>query len=82
MVVLVVLVEHGRDLFPVPPDREQGLLVVVGGDVEEEEIDAGQGSGEDARVDVHPAACVARDPVKAEVLLSSPVIRLAPVNEI
>ena len=82
MVILVVLVKHRCNLFPVLSDREQGLLVVMGGNVEEEEIDAGQGSGEDARVDVHPAACVARDPVKAEVLLSSPVVRLAPVNEI
>ena len=82
VVVLVVLVEDGGDLLTVLADGQQSLLVVVGGDVEEEEIDAGQGSGEDARVDVHPTACVARDPVKAEVLLSSPVVRLAPVNEI
>ena len=79
---MTYLVEDGGNLLAVEADGEQGLLVVVGGDVEQEEIDAGQGSGEDARVDVHPTACVARDPVKAEVLLSSPVVRLAPVNEI
>ena len=40
VVVLVVLVEDGGDLLAVLPDGEQRLLVVVGGDVELEEVDA------------------------------------------
>ena len=39
MIVLVVLVKDRGNLFPILSDREQGLLVVMGGNVEEEEID-------------------------------------------
>ena len=76
MVVLVVLVEDGGDLLAVLPDGEQCLLVVVGGDVELEEVDAAGGAGEDARVDVEAAAHVAVGAVEGEVLLAAAVIRL------
>ena len=59
MVILVVLVKHRRNLFPVLSDREQGFLIVMGGNVEEEEIDAGEGSGEDSGVNIHRATHVA-----------------------
>ena len=38
VVVLVVLVKHGGDLGVIDPDGEQGLLVVVGGQVELEHV--------------------------------------------
>ena len=76
VVVLVVLVEDGGDLLAVLPDGEEGLLVVVGGDVELEEVDAAGGAGEDARVDVQAAAHVAVGAVEGEVLLAAAVIRL------
>ena len=82
MVILVVLVKHRRNLFPVLSHREQGLLIVMGGNMEEEEIDAGEGSGEYAGVDVHPSAHVARDPFKAEIFLASPVVCLVPVKNV
>ena len=59
VVVLVVLVEDGGDLLAVLPDGEQRLLVVVRGDVEDEEVRPARGSGEDARLGVHAAARVA-----------------------
>ena len=59
MIVLVVLVKDRGNLFPILSDREQGLLVVMGGNVEEEEIDAGEGSGEDSGVNIHRATHVA-----------------------
>ena len=40
VVVLVVLVKHGGDLGVVDPDGKQGLLVVVGGEVELEHVGA------------------------------------------
>ena len=52
VVVLVVLVEDGGDLLAVLPDGEQGLLVVVGGNVELEEIDASNRAGEDPGVNI------------------------------
>merc|ERR1719189_2073355 len=58
VVVLVVLVEDGGDLLAVLPDGEQRLLVVVGGDVEHEEVGAAGGAGEDAGVSVQAAAHV------------------------
>ena len=82
MVILVVLVKHRRNLFPVLSDREQGFLIVMGGNVEEEEIDAGEGSGEDSRGNIHCSTHVARDPFKAEIFFASPVISLAPVEKI
>ena len=82
MIVLVVLVKDRGNLFPVLSDREQGLLVVMGGNVEEEEVDAGEGSGEYAGVDVHPSAHVARDPFKAEIFFASPVVSLVPVKKV
>ena len=82
MVILVVLVKHRRNLFPILSDREQGLLVVMGGNVEEEEIDAGEGSRENSGVNIHPAAHVARDPLKAEIFFASPVISLLPVKKV
>ena len=79
MVVLVVLVEHRCNLFSVLPDREQGFLIVMGCDVQEEEIDAGKGSGEYPGVNVHSFPNVARDPVKAEIFFPSPIVSLVPV---
>ena len=82
MVILVVLVKQRRNLFPVLSHREQGLLIVMGGNMEEEEIDASEGSGEYARVNIHGAAHVARDPFKAEIFFASPVISLVPVKKV
>ena len=52
VVVLVVLVEDGGNLLPILPDGQQRLLVVVGGDVELEEIDPSNRTGEDPSVDI------------------------------
>ena len=54
----------------------------MGGNVEEEEVDAGEGSGEYAGVDVHPSTNVAWDPFKAEIFLASPVVCLVPVKKV
>ena len=76
VVVLVVLVEDGGDLLAVLPDGEQGLLVVVGGDVELEEVDAAHGAGEDAGVDVQAATNIAVSPVEGQVLLATAIVGL------
>ena len=55
----MILVKDGGDLLSVLPDAEQSLLVVVGGDVELEEVDAPGGAGEDASVDVQTAPDIA-----------------------
>ena len=76
VVVLVVLVEDGGDLLAVLPDGEERLLVVVGGDVELEEVDAPGGAGEDASVDVQTAPDIAVGAVEGEVLFATTVIGL------
>ena len=76
----MILVKDGGDLLAVLPDAEQRLLIVVGGDVKLEEVDAAGGAGEDAGVDVQAAAHVAVGAVEGEVLLATSVIRL--VSEI
>ena len=76
VVVLVVLVEDGGDLLAVLPDGEQGLLVVVGGDVELEEVDPAHGAGEDAGVDIQAAANIAVSPVEGQVLLATAIVGL------
>ena len=58
VVVLVVLVENGGHFFAVQADGQQGLLVVVGGHVEDEEIAAAQGASEATGVGIHTAANV------------------------
>ena len=73
---LVILVKDGCDLLSVLPDAEQGLLVVVGGDVELEEVDATSGAGEDASVDVQTASNIAVGAVEGEVLFATTVIGL------
>ena len=73
---LVILVKYGGNLLAVLPDAEQGLLVVVGGDVELEEVDAPGGTGEDAGVDVKAAPDIAVGAVEGQVLLTTAVIGL------
>ena len=76
VVVLVVLVKDGGDLLAVLSDGEQGLLVVVGGDVELEEVDAAGGAGEDAGVDVEAAPDIAVGAVEGQMLLATAIISL------
>ena len=73
---LVILVEDGGDLLAVLPDGEQGLLVVVGGDVELEEVDPPGGAGEDAGVDVEAAPDIAVGAVEGQMLLATAIISL------
>merc|ERR1719189_1497315 len=80
VVVLVVLVEDGGDLLAVLPDGEQRLLVVVGGNVEHEEVGAASGAGEDTSVGVQTSTDVAVGPVEGEVLLTATVVGLASVG--
>ena len=79
VVVLVVLVEDGGDLLAVLPDGEQRLLVVVGGDVEHEEVGAAGGAGEDAGVGVQAAAHVAVSAVEGQVLLAAAIVGLGKI---
>ena len=72
----VILVKDGCALLSILPDAEQGLLVVVGGDVELEEVDATSGAGEDASVDVQTASNIAVGAVEGEVLFATTVIGL------
>ena len=72
----MVLVEDGGDLLSILADGQQCLLVVVGGDVELEEVDATSGAGEDASVDVQTAPNIAVGAVEGEVLFATTVIGL------
>ena len=72
----MILVKDGGDLLAVLPDGEQGLLVVVGGDVELEEVDPAHRTGEDPGVDVQTSTYIAVSPVEGQVLLTTAIIRL------
>ena len=76
VVVLVVLVEDGGDLLAVLPDGEEGLLVVVGGDVELEEVDATHRTGEDAGVNIQTSSNIAVGPMEGEMFLTATIVRL------
>ena len=56
VVGLVVLVVEGGHLVPVPPDGHQGLVHVVGADVDGEHVGAGEGSREHPGLGVHAGA--------------------------
>merc|ERR1712147_497116 len=74
------LVKDGGDLLSVLPDTEQSLLVVMGGDVEHEEVGATSGAGEDASIHVQTTAIVAVGAIEGQVLLAATVIGLASVS--
>ena len=78
VVVLVVLVEDGGNLLPILPDGQQRLLVVVGGDVELEEVDASGGTGEDASVNIQSSSNIAVGAMEGEVFFTTSIIRLVP----
>merc|ERR1712209_83194 len=80
VVVLVVLVEDRGDLLTILADRQQSLLVVVGGNVELEHVGSATGAGEDAGVDVEAAAVVAVRALERQVLLTATVVGLGPVG--
>ncbi len=56
VVGLVVLVVEGGHLVPVPAQRHQRLLHVVGAHVDQEAVGPGQRRSEDAGLRVHPPA--------------------------
>ena len=76
VVVLVVLVEDGGDLLTIFSNGQQSLLIVVGGDVELEEVDPSHWTSEDPGVDVQTAAYVAVSAVESEVLLATTIVGL------
>merc|ERR1719461_556560 len=80
VVVLVVLVEDGGDLLAILADGEQGLLVVMSGDVEHEEVGAAGGAGEDASVGVQTSSDIAVGSIEGQVLLATTIIGLASVG--
>ena len=50
------LIKNWCNFFSIESDGEEGLLVVVGGNVEDEEIGTTHGSGEDAGIGVHASS--------------------------
>ena len=64
------------------PDGEERLLVVVRGDVEDEEVRPARRRGEDARLGVHPAARVAVTALKLRwALLIRLIIALGTIHK-
>ena len=53
VVVLVVLVENRSKLFSIFSYGQQSLLVIVGGNVEDKEVEAVTGGSEDSRLNIH-----------------------------
>merc|ERR1719445_3045560 len=80
VVVLMVLVEDGCNFFSVLADGQEGLLVVVGGNVELEHVGSTSGAGEDTGVGVKASTNIAVGALKGEVLLATTVIGLGSVG--
>ena len=53
------LIKDGGDFLAIDPDGEEGLLVVVRRDVQDEEVGAAERGREDTGVGVHSSADVA-----------------------
>ena len=79
--MMTYLVEDGGHLLAVEADGEQGLLVVVGGNVEHEEVLTAHRNTEDTGVSIEAAANVAMNAVEVEVLLATTIISFVPVVE-
>merc|ERR1712115_292563 len=80
VVVLVVLVKDGGDLLSVLPDGQEGLLVVMGGNVEHEEVGATSGACEDTGVNVKTTSNIAVGTIECQVLLTATIISFASVG--
>ena len=80
VVVLVVLVEDAGNLLAVLADGQQGLLVVMSGNVEHEQIATANGGGEDTGIGVESTTNVAVGAVEGQVLLTATVVGLASVG--
>ena len=65
--MMTYLVEDGGHLLAVEADGEQGLLVVVGGDVEDEQVAAAHGGVEDTGVGVHATTNIDGCALKIEI---------------
>ena len=76
----MVLVEDAGNLLAVLADGQQRLLVVVGGNVEHEQVAAANGGGEDTGISVKSTANIAVGAVEGQVLLAATVVGLASVG--
>ena len=76
----MVLVEDAGNLLAVLADGQQRLLVVVGGNVEHEQVAAANGGGEDTGIGVKSTANIAVGAVEGQVLLAATVVGLASVG--
>merc|ERR1719427_910142 len=80
VVVLMVLVEDGGNFFSVLADGQEGLLVVVGGNVELEHVGATCWAGEDSSVSVKTSTNVAVSALEGEVFLAATIVGLGSVG--
>merc|ERR1719427_1347666 len=80
VVVLMVLVEDRGNFFSILADGKEGLLVVVGGNVELEHVGATCWAGEDTSVSVKTSSNVAVGALEGEVLLAATIVGLGSVG--
>ena len=80
VVVLMVLVEDGCNFFSVLADGQEGLLVVMCGNVELEHVGATCGAGEDTGVCVKTSTNIAVGALEGEVLLAAAIVGLGSVG--
>merc|ERR1719430_292084 len=80
VVVLMVLVEDGGNFFSILADGQEGLLVVVGGNVELEHVGATCWAGEDSSVSVKTSTNVAVSALEGEVFLAATIVGLGSVG--
>merc|ERR1712158_140117 len=76
----MVLVEDGGNFFSILADGQEGLLVVVGGNVELEHVGATSWAGEDSSVSVKTSTNVAVSALEGEVLLAATIVGLGSVG--
>merc|ERR1719348_746783 len=76
----MVLVKDGGNLLTILPDGQEGLLVVMGGNVELEEVGSTSGAGEDSSVNVKTTTNVGVGALEGQVLLTATIIGLGSVS--
>ena len=80
LVLVAVLVENVGDVLAVLPDRDQALLHVEGAARGQDEVEAGLGARELARLGAHPVADVDRAAAEGQVVLAPVHVRLVAVG--
>ena len=79
MIILVILVKDRGNLLSILSNGQQGLFVVMSGNMELEKIDSTSWTGEDSSVNIKSSTYIAVSAMEGQVLFTTSIICLVPI---